>query len=257
MKNLLKLWITNSLFNKPNDTVTKIELRGVLDLYLGDQKQYSDDLSSFYPFLSYKEIERSKRFIHKRDERTYVISHACVNRKISGVLNEPFNSVDINYFSDKKPFVEAKSIEFNLSHSYDCFAFAVSNMENLIIGVDIECVIEKTDISLIIDHFFHPNESTYIQNNNISEDKQLKRFYEIWTRKEAFLKMMGLGLTDFLSELDFSPENKEINIEIPVGKDSNYINEVYIDTIYLQNNSIASVATNMPVSVLPVSCLSN
>ena len=89
-----------------------------LILYYGNHNKFPDDLSHFYKFLSNKEIRRSKLFIKKSDERTYVITHALVNKKIAELLNMHFNQISINYFDNKKPYVEGSNIDFNLYHIF-------------------------------------------------------------------------------------------------------------------------------------------
>lgn len=223
-----------------------------LKLYYGDQKNFPDELTAFYDFLSDKEIQRSKRFIKKADERTYVITHALVNRKIAGLLGKDFNKLKINYFDNKKPFVEGSTIDFNLSHSSDYFAFAISIYENVCIGVDIEVVRENFDISPIVKNYFHKNEISYILNSGSNNLTPQRRFYEVWTRKEAFLKMLGIGLSEKLSEIDMSPGAREINIQDNNSFDNHYFFfNTYIYTLNLPGNLVLSISTNLPASIIP------
>lgn len=84
-----------------------------------------------------------------------------------------------------KPYFNG--IEFNISHSGTIVIVGFSNDP---IGVDIEYkkAIEVADLSM----FFHEDEKTYL---NKSTDK-IKAFYHVWTRKEAFLKAIGNGISN-------------------------------------------------------------
>ena len=222
-----------------------------LKLYYGDQKNFPDELKGFYDFLSDKEIHRSKRFRKKSDERTYVITHALVNRKISEILGTDFNKLSINYFDNKKPYVEGTNIDFNLSHSSDYFAFIISTYENLYVGVDIELVKVNLDLVPIVNNYFHKNEKDYILNSNLNSLIQHKRFYEVWTRKEAFLKMLGIGLSEKLSEIDMSPGEREMNIQINNSFDNQSFFNTYVNTLNLPGNLIMSLSANRPVNIIP------
>jgi len=224
-----------------------------LKLYYGDQKNFPDELTGFYEFLSDKEIQRSKRFIKKADERTYVITHALVNRKIAGLLGKDFNKLKINYFNNKKPYVEQSNLDFNLSHSADYFAFAISNLENIYVGVHIEVVKMNLEIVPIINNYYHKNEISYILISGSNNLTRQLRFYEVWTRKEAFLKMLGIGLSEKLSEIDMSPGDREIIIQDNNFFDNHYFFNTYVDTLNLPGNLILSLSTNLPASIIPES----
>ncbi|MEH7621863.1 4'-phosphopantetheinyl transferase superfamily protein, partial [Bacillus thuringiensis] len=58
------------------------------------------------------------------------------------------------------------------------------------IGVDIE-LIKNAELN-IAERFFNNNEISYITENTSYQDK---RFYEIWTKKEAYIKCIGKGLS--------------------------------------------------------------
>jgi 4'-phosphopantetheinyl transferase len=137
-----------------------------LIIYYGNQNTFLDELSCFYSFLSTMEISRSKRFRKKSDERTYVITHALLNKKISEIIGTDFNKLKINYFDNRKPFIEDSTIDFNLSHSSDCFAFAISGYENILVGVDIEVLRENLGIEPIITNYFHKIEISFVLNSS-------------------------------------------------------------------------------------------
>ena len=225
-----------------------------LKLHYGNQKKFPFDLKTCYTFLSDKEIERSKRFLHFRDERTYVISHALVNKKISELLRTEFNTLKINYFDNKKPYVERGNLDFNLSHSSDYFAFAISVHENIFVGVDIEEIKQNLDIKPIIENYFHKNEINYVLNSKSYNRTPHQKFYEIWTRKEAFLKMLGIGLSGKLSEIDMSPDEHEIVIQDSGIININYFSNIYICTLNLSANLILSLSVNSPFAIIPVIC---
>lgn len=101
------------------------------------------------------------------------------------------NWKDIRCTEAGKPRSIHKRIEFNLSHSEDLVVAAFSQNE---IGIDIE-YIKDIDYSDIIKQF-HPLEQEYIRIH----PQALSAFYRIWTRKEAYLKARGSGISSGLEE---------------------------------------------------------
>lgn len=94
-----------------------------------------------------------------------------------------------------KPSVEYP-IEFNLSHSKDNSIIAISQQ---IIGVDIEKTTRDMEISSFAQAHYHPHEIAQIHSKN--------DFYKIFTRKEAILKAIGIGLIDDLPSIDCSEDD--------------------------------------------------
>jgi len=231
-----------------------VENREHLTVYYGTDHLFCGDISRFYLYLSEKEIQRSKRFLKKTDERVYVLSHALLNREISARLNTDFEKLKINYFESRKPYIKDSSIDFNLSHSSDCFAFALGCKKNIVVGVDIENIKENLEFESIVKHYFHENEIKFVLNGSVNHRMQLQRFYEIWTRKEAFFKMLGLGLSEKFPETDLSPGEREIfwadNCALELAPRS----KIFVSTFIFPDLRVLSVAANTPSLIIPIKC---
>ena len=103
---------------------------------------------------------------------------------------------NISYNAYKKPFfVKEKHIKFNLSHCDNSVCCGFSDSK---IGVDIQSKVHEVDS--IVDLSMSPNEKDKIMG---SEEPDLL-FARYWSIKEAYMKCLGCGLNDKLSELDFS-----------------------------------------------------
>lgn len=92
-------------------------------------------------------------------------------------------------------FVKEKHIKFNLSHCDNSVCCGFSDSK---IGVDIQSKVHEVDS--IVDLSMSPNEKDKIMG---SEEPDLL-FARYWSIKEAYMKCLGCGLNDKLSELDFS-----------------------------------------------------
>lgn len=109
---------------------------------------------------------------------------------------------DIIIKTDKngKPYIEGNSeIHFNISHTDGLLVIAVSDYE---VGIDAEKVRE---VDMRVKKRFTKAEAEYV-------GESINRFFEIWTKKEAFLKQKGVGLKGGLQS--FSVLDKEINSRI-------------------------------------------
>lgn len=91
-----------------------------------------------------------------------------------------------------KPYCDG--VCFSLSHSGAMVAVGVDGAQ---IGIDVEKIAEE-DRLRIAGRFFHPAERAYVQ----AASDQRRAFCEIWTRKEAYLKMTGEGISRELTGFD-------------------------------------------------------
>jgi 4'-phosphopantetheinyl transferase len=85
----------------------------------------------------------------------------------------------------------ANRLFFNLSHSREVALVAVTRCCE--IGVDVEQVREMTSADQLAQRFFHPNEVATFQK--LPRDQRAEGFFNAWTRKEAFLKATGKGIS--------------------------------------------------------------
>ena len=108
-----------------------------------------------------------------------------------------------------KPYIKDGDLHFNLSYSEEIYIIAISNHE---VGVDVEKLSTAVNIDLIVKKYFSEEEKKYM---NVGKNKYLRirRFYELWTRREAFVKYLGTGITNDFKFLDLSKKIKGLNIE--------------------------------------------
>lgn len=106
-----------------------------------------------------------------------------------------------------RPYLECASGKtspvFSLSHSHDCIAIAIADSGP--IGIDVEKIRSGTSMDAIIQRFFKPVEREAWETLLAADCEPA--FLRLWTRKEAILKALGLGLTG-LDKLTVSLEDK-------------------------------------------------
>ncbi|GAC1469452.1 MAG: hypothetical protein NVSMB9_13310 [Isosphaeraceae bacterium] len=116
----------------------------------------------------------------------------------------PPASIAFTFGPQGKPFLSdnfrSNHIEFNLAHSDGVGLFAISRGRP--VGVDIEAIRPLQETEQIIRRFFSLKEQAEYLALGMRE--RLPAFYRAWTRKEAYLKVIGTGLATLLDSFDVS-----------------------------------------------------
>jgi|WetSurMetagenome_2_1015567.scaffolds.fasta_scaffold526846_1 phosphopantetheinyl transferase len=163
-------------------------------------------------FLSPGELEKSRRFRFREDRDSYVLTHGMLRLILGRHLGVRPGSIGMVYNHFGKPLLSPgyPDIFFNLSHSggVSVLAFDLNGH----IGIDVEHMVPEFDFQSITQHFFTRREAEYI---NSTETMSSKRFYQLWTRKEALLKGLGIGISGNL-DIEVIPENFTTRPDDPV-----------------------------------------
>jgi 4'-phosphopantetheinyl transferase len=145
--------------------------------------------------LSSEERERAARFRFEKDQIQYIASRSFLRAILGQFLEIDPKVVRFRYNAFGKPLLAdeftASRIEFNLAHSKGLGLFAVTL--DRAIGVDVEQ--HRPDLATmeIANRFFAPEEVKAL--TAIQPSSRLEAFFECWTRKEAFIKARGMGLS--------------------------------------------------------------
>lgn len=147
------------------------------------------EYEKYIPHASSVTLTKIKKLKSDQDKKTALLSHLFARYRISEDLKLPFGKVQLLFNEYGKPYIEHDNYHFSISHSGDYVAFVSHSFP---IGVDIQKTENKISPAI---RFFTPNEQNYISNDP-------SRFFEIWTKKEAYIKMLGTGLSTPLSSFD-------------------------------------------------------
>ena len=149
-----------------------------------------NDFDLLLPLVSHEKQDRIKRFHAFRDKRNCLLGDILVQVEISRITGLKNAQLHFAVNERGKPYlIDCPNIHFNISHSGDYIACAISEEP---VGIDIE-QIKSADIH-IAHRFFAMDEVEYIQSDDANS-----RFYEVWTMKESRIKLEGLGLYKPLS----------------------------------------------------------
>lgn len=156
--------------------------------------------------LTTREREKILRKHRREDAERETVARVGLRVLLGGYLGRGAGNIVFGTEMRGKPVLadspaEVPRIEFNVSHSGAWVMMAFSM--GIPLGIDVEQYREIERDELISGFFSAPEQASW---KSVSKDYQRQVFFEAWTRKEAYLKGLGVGLTkaldSFAVELD-------------------------------------------------------
>lgn len=141
--------------------------------------------------LSDDERARAARFRFERDRIRYIAGRAQLRLLLADYVDAAPAELVFEYGENNKPSLAGPGPQFNLSHSGALALYAVC--ADVEVGIDVELYNRAFAGERIPEHFFSPDEVLALRA--LPEDLQARGFLELWTRKEAFIKARGDGLS--------------------------------------------------------------
>ncbi len=177
-------------------------------LWRVDLEAIRSEESRWREVLSSDELQRASRFHFEGDRQRYVAARSLLRR----ILAVYFSLTDrgritvLSIPTKKKPSLAppyaGSGIKFNLSHSGGVALYAFSRERDL--GVDVEHIRHDFEVEPLARRFFSPHEQN--QLIGLSPTEKVEAFFRCWTRKEAYIKATGDGLSLPLTQFDVSLE---------------------------------------------------
>lgn len=158
-----------------------------------------DELATFWGFLSEAEQEKAKRFYHLRDVKRYIIGRGWIRQVLATYLGENPALLSFTENAFGKPRLkDGGDLHFNLTHSHG-YAVLVT-ARGFEVGADIELL--RRCPEGVAESFFSKAECGALAQ--LPEAERDEGFFACWTRKEAFVKALGEGLSFPLSDFSVS-----------------------------------------------------
>lgn len=149
------------------------------------------------PCIGDEEAEAIGRLAFDRDRQRSMRCHSLKRRLLARHLSAPPQHLRFTRDAGGKPHLLDGALQFNLSHSEDAFALAMSTQP---VGVDIQWRDPALDCTSIADTVLHPAELHLWTR----QDRSRNLFFRLWAAKEAVLKAEGSGLLDDPRRIDAS-----------------------------------------------------
>jgi 4'-phosphopantetheinyl transferase len=156
--------------------------------------------------LSSDEKDRATSFKFEHLATRFRVCRGLLRTFLAAYLRTAPNDIEFLYGKCGKPFVAGvENFHFNLAHSEEMAVYAFAWGCDL--GVDIERIRDIRDIGAIARHFFCPEEVADLSSVNAGE--RLEAFFACWTRKEAYIKATGEGLSASLDSFRVALQPRE------------------------------------------------
>ena len=162
--------------------------RAALDVPESDVRRLGDTLAD-------DERRRAERFIFQHDRAHFVVARGLLRVLLGRYLQHDPQHLRFVYGPHGKPElasdVGGTGLRFNVSHSHGLALYAITRHRE--IGVDVERIRPEVASETIAEHFFSPREVAVLRA--LPAALQATAFFACWTRKEAYIKARGDGLS--------------------------------------------------------------
>ena len=179
----------------------------ITKVYIACLSSYSaENLRSDYEKIKERFISVDGGRVSERNEN--ILGRVLLHKALQSLSAGEYT---VEYRGNEKPvLINEKELCFNISHSGDFVALAISDNE---VGCDIQEI--KSYNPRVAKRNYCPEETAFIEN---SENKD-ESFIKLWALKESVLKFTGMGISGGLSNYDFSPY---VNLESFVAFGCNF-----------------------------------
>jgi 4'-phosphopantetheinyl transferase len=184
------------LFQPPNIQA------GEVHVWLATLDPASTDAYRLSHVLSSDELDRAEGFASPEARRRFVAARGILREVLGACLGVLPSSLIFTHGPHGKPRLagEGREISFNISHSGEVVLCAVCKGAE--VGVDVERVRTDVDHLAVAGRFFSPREVAELRS--LADQTRTRAFFSCWTRKEAIIKALGVGLPNMLKDFDVS-----------------------------------------------------
>ncbi len=157
---------------------------------------------AFRRTLAADEQTRAERFHFAKDHEHFIVARGVLRAILGRYLNRVPGSLSFCYGAHGKPglagAVGVDTIRFSVSHSHGAALYALARGRE--VGIDIERVRNDLPVAELSERFFSRSEAARLRALPVAA--QGEAFFRSWTRKEAYIKALGGGLSIPLDRLD-------------------------------------------------------
>jgi 4'-phosphopantetheinyl transferase len=220
--------LNRSRFTMPNDILWPLPsaqpVLGATDVHVwaAHLDVCPEALAGLAAILDEAESARATRFRFERHRNRFIAARGVLRSILGTYLDYAPDELQFEYGAKGKPALTGRfaesSLSFNVAHSEDLALVAVTHIGP--IGVDVEQVRPMADADQLVARFFSPRENA--QFHTLTADQKAVAFFNLWTRKEAWLKATGEGIAHSLNQVEvpFLPSEPATLLALPQCSDS-------------------------------------
>ena len=167
------------------------------------------EYSKWFSLMNETKRRKVDRFHFEDDKKRSVAGEMLAKKAVAERCGMSAEDIILSAGENGKPYAENADVNFNISHSGNLVVCAVHDKP---VGIDVEQLrsielkVAKrvyTDDELFYLFGFHPAEEDF---SSMPGEKMLRRFFDLWTAKEAYLKYTGEGIASELKTLTANSE---------------------------------------------------
>ncbi len=166
--------------------------------------QSAEHVSLYQQMLSPDELARAGKFHFDRDRKRFITGRGLLRSILGRYLDREPRQIQFKYGARGKPtlggYAGDEPLHFNLAHSDDLMLLALTR--GCAVGVDVERLRTLDGAEDIAERFFSALESSRLRA--LPNIKKPAAFFNLWTRKEAWLKATGEGIAESLNQVQVS-----------------------------------------------------
>ncbi len=186
---------------------SRLELpRDSVHLWQRELHALPEELNAHFALLTGDERERAMRFRVDRAREAFVLTRGTLRTLLARYLGGEPGAIRFRYEGQGKPFFDSgNNVQFNVSHTDGLALIGVARDRR--IGVDVEKIKPETEVGKLSERFFSERER--LELRRLSGDELRAAFFRVWSRKEAYIKATGEGLSLPLHQFDVSIEARD------------------------------------------------
>ena len=176
--------------------------RGEVHVWRAHLEQPPEVLQRLVRTLDTDEQTRAGRFHFEKHRRRFIVGRGVLRSLLGRYLDVRSEEVRFAYGPYGKPELDtahqAGALRFNASHSHELAVYAF--VQDHDVGIDVEYIKEDFATQEIAERFFSASEVRVLRA--LPREEQAAAFFRCWTRKEAYIKAIGSGLSHPLDQFD-------------------------------------------------------
>ncbi len=188
--------------------------------------------------LSPDEAERAARVHFEHDRTRFIVAHAALRQTLARYTGKQPNALSFRVGAQGKPTLAFDTdIQFNLSHSGNLALIAITR--GRAVGVDVESIRDNFDPLALAMRFFSAPEIEDLRACDPAT--RTAQFFTLWTRKEAFIKAVGHGLSLPLSSFDISETHGD-RVRVLESRGDYEKTDWWVKTVLQESEYIGAIA---------------
>ncbi|MCI0650923.1 MAG: 4'-phosphopantetheinyl transferase superfamily protein [Planctomycetes bacterium] len=204
----------------------------------------------FAATLSPEETKRANRYLVEHARRNFFLSRGGLRAILARYLGREPREVEFEYGPHGKPALAgsfaASGLRFNVSHSGEVILIAVARAREL--GIDIERLRADVELENLARRYFSAAESASLLA--LEPAARPRAFYRCWTRKEAYLKLKGAGLSFPLDRFQVSLRDDEPPALLATEVEGDRAEDIAIVDLSIDRDYEAALVTSRPCPAL-------